>query len=108
VSLLAMQLLLAHADLAHRSSTTNLGEPVISPRKVLMAIRKELRTQKEPRRPCYAKRLEGCRVIPRRQASEKARREWPGRKPHKAPEPPNLRTLNEAQKALLEQQFTAA
>jgi hypothetical protein len=101
VSLLALRILLAHADLPHRSPATNLGEPVISPRKVLMAIRKELRTQKEPRTPCYAERLRVCRVIPRHEASEKARREWPGRKPHKAPEPPNLRTLDDAQKMLI-------
>jgi hypothetical protein len=106
VSLLALQILLAHADLAHRSPAANVGEPAISPRKVLLAIRKELETQKKPRIPCYAERLKGCRVIPRHQASDKARREWPGRKPHQAPEPPNLRTLNDAQKILLEQHFT--
>jgi hypothetical protein len=108
VSLLALQILLAHADLAHRTQTASVGEPVISPRKVLLAIRKELGTQKAARTPSYAERLKGCRVVPRHQASDKARREWPGRKPHKAPEPPNLRTLNDAQKTLLDQRFTAA
>ena len=78
VSLLALQVLLAHADLAHRSATDNGGEAVISPRKVLLAIRKELTTQNQRRTPCYAERLERCRVIPRHQASAKARREWPG------------------------------
>jgi len=108
VSLLALQILLAHADLAHRSPTANAGEPVISPRKVLLAIRKELGAQDQPRTPCYTERLKGCRVIPRHQASPKARREWPGRKPHKAPEPPNLRTLNDEQKILLHQHLHAA
>ena len=108
VSLLALQILLAHADLAHRSPTTNVGEAVISPRKVLLAIRKELTTQNELRTRCYAERLKDCRVIPRRQASAKARREWPGRRPHKAPEPPNIRTLNDAQKTLLDQHLNAA
>ena len=42
VSLLALQLLLAHADLALRPAKTS-GEPVISPRKVLMEIRRELK-----------------------------------------------------------------
>jgi Transposase DDE domain len=108
VSLLALQILLAHADLAHRLPTTNVGGAVISPRKVLLAIRKELRTQNEPRTPCYADRLKGCRVIPRHQASAKARREWPARRPHQAPKPPNLRTLNDAQKILLDQHLNAA
>ena len=107
VSLLALQILLAHADLAHRPATADPGEAVISPRKVLLAIRKELKPQNKPRTPCYAERLKGCRVIPRHQASPKARREWPGRRPHKAPEPPNLRTLNDEQKTLLKQHLTA-
>ena len=107
-SLLALQILLAHADLAHRSRTANEGQPVISPRKVLLEIRKELGAQHKPRTPCYSERLKGCRVIPRHQASPKARREWPGRKPHKAPEPPNLRTLNDEQKILLHQHLHAA
>lgn len=107
-SLLALQILLAHADLAHRSRTADEGQPVISPRKVLLEIRKELRTPNKPGTRCYAKRLNGCRVVPRHQASAKARREWPGRKPHKAPEPPNIRTLNDAQKILLDQHLQAA
>jgi hypothetical protein len=108
VSLLALQILLAHADLAHRPATADPVQAVISPRKVLLAIRKELKTENEPRTPCYAERLKGCRVIPRHQASPKARREWPGRRAHKAPEPPNLRTLDEAQKTLLHQHLGAA
>jgi hypothetical protein len=108
VSLLALQILLAHAELAHRSPTAKAGEPVISPRKVLLEIRNELKTQNKPRTPCYAARLKGCQVIPRHQASDKARREWPGRKPHKAPEPPNIRTLNDAQKVLLNEHLKAA
>jgi hypothetical protein len=108
VSLLALQILLAHADLAHRSPTANAGEPVISPRKVLLEIRKELKTQNTPRTACYAERLKGCRVTPRHQASDKARREWPGRRAHKAPEPPNIRTLNDEQKALLNAHLIAA
>jgi hypothetical protein len=108
VSLLALQILLAHADLAHRSSTASAGEMVISPRKVLLAIRNEMKAQNGPPTPCYAQRLKGCRVVPRHQTSAKARREWPGRRPHKAPEPPNLRTLNDEQKILLQQHLTAA
>src|SRR5262245_25675685 len=42
VSLLALQLLLAHADLALRPQDS-AGEPAISPRKVLLTIRQELK-----------------------------------------------------------------
>ncbi len=108
VSLLALQILLGHADLALRSPTKNTGEMVISPRKVLMAIRKELKQEKKRRTPSYAQRLKGCRVTPRHQASAKARRPWPGRKPHQPPEPPNIRTLDDGQKALLHQHLDAA
>ncbi len=108
VSLLALQILLAHADLALRSSTTNVGEAVISPRKALLAIRKELKAENKRRTPCYAQRLDSCRAIPRDQASAKARREWPGRKPHAAPKAPNVRTLDDGQKILLDQHLTAA
>jgi hypothetical protein len=108
VSLLALQILLAHADLAHRSPTANVGEAVISPRKVLLAIRKELRAENERRAPCYGKRLGTCRAVRRNQASAKVRREWPGRKPHAAPKAPNVRTFNAQQKTLLHHHLDAA
>ena len=38
----------------------------------------------------------------------KASREWPRRKPHKAPSPPKFLTLDEDQKALLQQHIGAA
>jgi Transposase DDE domain len=108
VSLLALQILLAHTDLTLRSSTTNVGQMVISPRKVLLAIRTELNAENGRRRPCHAKRLEDCRATRRHQASPKTRRDWPGRKPHDAPKSPNVRTLNDEQKTLLDQHLTAA
>jgi hypothetical protein len=100
VSLLALQVLLAHADLALRKKGTE-GKPVVSPRKVLIQIRREITGSTGRRTPCYARRLEGCRADERQQTTPKATREWPRRKPHKSPSPPNLLTLTEAQKALL-------
>jgi hypothetical protein len=101
-SLLALQVLLAHADLALRSDDTT-GELAISPRKVLIQIRQAINSAGKTRRRtrAYARRLDKCRAEFRRQTSPKSTREWPRRKPHKAPAPPKFQTLNEAQKALL-------
>lgn len=108
VSLLALQLLLAHADLALRSTSLTPGEVIVSPRKVLLAIRKELKGDENRRQPCYRKRLENCAKASRRQTTPKERRQWPRRKPHKSPGPPNLHTLDDDQKALLHRHINAA
>jgi Transposase DDE domain len=111
LSLLATQILLAHADLALRSpmpATRSGGVPVISPRKVLIEIRKELKETERRRVPSYRQRLEGCRAEARDQKSPKATREWPRRKPHEPPKPPILLTLTKEQKALLECHMSAA
>jgi hypothetical protein len=111
LSLLAMQILLAHADLGLRSTTpaaTSVGVPVISPRKVMIEIRKELKGTEQRRVPSYRQRLQGCRAEAREQKSPKAAREWPRRKPHEPPKPPILHTLTKEQKALLERHMGAA
>jgi hypothetical protein len=102
VSLLALQLLLAHADLALRATAAAPGEVVVSPRKVLLAIRKELKAEQRGRQVFYRQRLKGCAAGSRQQISAKERRPWPRRKPHKHPGPPNLHTLDDRQKALLQ------
>lgn len=107
VSLLALQILLAHADLALRPWPTE-GAPAISPRKVLIEIRKELTGTAERREGSYQKRLQDCRAEDRCQKSPKTSREWPRRKPHKPPGPPGLRTLTDEQKALLQKHLDAA
>jgi len=109
LSLLATQVLLAHAHLALRPVTkATPGEPVISPRQVLIEIRSEIDATANRRRKRYRERLAGCRADGRKQTTPKATREWPRRKPHKPPKPPVLHTLNEEQKALLEQHLGAA
>lgn len=107
VSLLAVQILLAHADLALRSEATPAA-PAISPRKVLRAIRRELASTAPRRRPSYHERFTGCRASSRVQTSPKARRVWPRRKPHKPPKAPILHTLTAEQKALFDQHLGAA
>jgi hypothetical protein len=108
LSLLATQILLAHADLSLRpEATAATGEPAISPRAVLIEIRRELEATARRRGPSYRQRLEGCRAEDRKQTTPKATREWPRRKPHKPPKPPVLHALNEEQKALLNQHIGA-
>ena len=108
-SLLAHQILLAHADLALRSHDAT-GEIAISPRKVLIEIRKEINRDNTSNRriATYARRLDKCRAATRRQTSAKSSRQWPRRKPHKAPDPPKFLTMRDDQKALLQQYFGAA
>ncbi len=108
-SLLALQILLAHADLAVRRQDAT-GEIAISPRQVLIEIRKEINRDgtSHRRRPTYARRLGQCAADTRRQTSPKASREWPRRKPHKAPAPPKFLTLRDDQKAMLQQHIGAA
>src|SRR4051812_34396312 len=106
-SLLALQILLAHADLALRPKQAVEG-PAISPRKVLMEIRRELNGTATRRQANYAQRLRDCRADSRQQKSPKASREWPRRTPHKPPGPPILKTLTDEQKGLLQGHLGAA
>ena len=108
-SLLALQILLAHADLALRTNDA-IGAIAISPRKVLIQIRKEINrgSARHRRIPAYARRLDKCRAATRCQTSPKSSREWPRRKPHKAPAAPKFLTMREDQKALLQQYLSAA
>jgi hypothetical protein len=108
LSLLATQILLAHADLALRPDTeAAAAEPAISPRQVLIEIRREMQVTTDRRDRSYRDRLENCRADDRKQTSPKASREWPRRKPHNAPRPPVLRTLSETQKILLDKHIGA-
>ena len=81
---------------------------MISPRKVLIAIRGDERGRRSRRQGSYRRRLEGCRAEARQQKSPKASREWPRRKPHKPPGPPKLHTLTDEQKALCNRHLDAA
>jgi hypothetical protein len=86
------------------------GEIVISPRKVLIEIRRDINRDSAGTRrtPSFRCRLEKCRAKTRCQTSPKASRDWPRRKTHKAPAPPKLRTMTDEQKALLQQYIGAA
>ena len=106
-SMLALQILLAHADLALRPHAA-IGELAVSPRKVLIEIRREITGSEGPRRRAsYRRRLAKCRVESRRQTRPKASREWPRRKMHQPPAAPVFLTMNDKQKALLEKHMQA-
>ena len=107
VSLLALQLLLAHAELA-LGAKQPAGTPALSPRKVVIEIRREMTSEPNRGSKSYSRRLGQCRADRRCQKSPKATREWPRRKPHKAPAPPIILTLTQEHKALIHEHFDAA
>jgi hypothetical protein len=109
-SLLAVQLMLAQAALKLHPCTSVWDEPVMaSPRQVLLEIRREIRDATPlRRRAAFAQRLARATRERRQRTSSKAVREWPRRKPHKPPGPPQLHTLTEEQKALRDQLLDVA
>jgi Transposase DDE domain len=120
-SWLALQLLLAQGVLAQQqravqkaaASTPPQGqtaEPceqppetrLYSPRKIVVAIRKEMSGSRKRGELCYGERLQQARGEERPgRTSAKASRKWPRRKPHQPPKPPQLLMLSDAQKSLL-------
>lgn len=101
-SLLSCQSLLAQGAWALREYRgPNSAVVPCSARQALLAIRDELRAaMKTDRRKTYLERLRGCARERRTRTSGKLKREWPRRTPHVPPEPPQLLTMNDKQKAL--------
>jgi hypothetical protein len=100
-SLLALQLMLAQGVLAMPPRLEGKAEAVCSPRKVLLAIRREMQGRLQRGHPKYYQRLQEAQRERRQRTSAKAVRIWPRRKPHKPPKPPRILTLTAAQKALI-------
>ena len=105
-SLLAVQLLLAQGTLAlQRSGRTVIVLP--SPRKILLEIRAEIRNVTGmylgPRQQqTYWQRLQQARGDERRRRpTEKVRRPWPGRIPHKPPGKPTILKMGTDLKELM-------
>ena len=109
-SWLALQLLLAQGVLAQMERQSKKlatcrecdQEVKCSPRKILIAIRAEINSAPRPRQAKYEERLHQAQRERRQRTTAKASREWPRRKPHEAPKPPELRQLSDAQNAELE------
>jgi hypothetical protein len=106
-SLLATQLLLAHASWAQMCGSNHIIVVLASPRQVLLEIRREIMVRigqsLGPRQhKSYLHRLRKacCEHRPHRRSS-KIRRPWPGRKDHRPPKPPKFHVMTKEQKALL-------
>jgi hypothetical protein len=108
-SLLAVQILLAHAawELRHH------GEPEeirVSARRVLVLIRDDIvmtigKHLGPKQRQTYAQRLQRTIERERVRRSPKACRAWPRRTPHKPPKPPTVRRMNKALKDRADKMF---
>jgi hypothetical protein len=107
-SLLAAQLLLAQGTWG-LLAVGRARCAASSPRLVLRLIRQEIHAALSGRaRSGYLKRLSKAERERRRRSSAKEKRPWPRRKPHKQPGAPNILTLSDELKALLEQVLRAA
>jgi len=103
-TMIATQLLLAQGALAMPEAAAGEEAAVCSPRKVLVEIRRAMQGG-QPARIArrFSERLGRSRRERRLRSSPKEKREWPRRKSHKPPGPPQILPLNTAQKALLVQ-----
>jgi Transposase DDE domain len=100
-SLLAVQLLLAQGALG-MLAVARSRSGVSSPRGVLREIRKEIEATLRGRaRAGFLKRLSEAKRERRNRTSNKQKRVWPRRKPHKQPGAPKLLPLSDELKALL-------
>jgi hypothetical protein len=105
-SMIATQLLLCLGARALPASS-DADKPIqSSPRKVLLAIRHDLGKD----RSCsdFSRRLAKARREQRERKTEKEKRVWPRRKPHKPPAPPNLLPIDDELKPKFEQHISAA
>jgi Transposase DDE domain len=101
-SMLALQLLLAQGAQA-MPKQTGKTKPLASPRKILLAIRTEIRSAQTSRsRQSFAKRLQQARREQRQRTTPKERRSWPSREPHEPPKPPEILKLPGALQAILD------
>jgi len=106
-SMLATQLLLCQGALAMPAPKLAAKPIQCSPRGVLLLIRAEFAS--EEFRSDYSVRLSKARRDTRRRSSAKAkRREFPGRRPHKPPEPPVILPLPDDLKPKVHKHFQAA
>jgi hypothetical protein len=107
-TMLALQLLLAQGALAmprHAEKPT----PQASPRKVLVEIRTEIQAWlPRGRRVSFGRRLARAYREQRERLTPKERRVWPKREPHKPPKPPQILTLSDEAKVILDELKSSA
>lgn len=101
-SMIATQLLLVQGACALPRAKTEQRRVLCSPRKVLREIRREMAAWPgRRRRRSFSERLKNCGREQRERSSPKAVREWPRRKDHQPPGPPQILKLSAAQKSLI-------
>jgi len=110
-SLLAVQLLLGQGALALQQAGEQRLLP--SPRQIVLAIRAEIRDvvgrYLGPRqRQTYWRRLQQARGDTRRRRTNKVRRPWPGREPHRPPGAPKILKMGRDLKELMHKTLGAA
>jgi hypothetical protein len=102
-SMLALQLLLAQGALAVPRGAGQ-ATPLASPRKILLAIRAEIRWAQVGRRGrSFGKRLQEAQREQRARTTPKESRVWPTRAPHTPPKPPKILKVPALLKAVLDQ-----
>jgi hypothetical protein len=100
-SLLACQLPLAQGAWALRRGGAADAAGPCSARRAILVIRQELVAAMKPdRRLSYLERLGRCARERRARITDKQKRTWSQRTPHKPPKPPRLLTMSDEEKAL--------
>ena len=105
-SMIATQLLLCQGALALPSPKTTDEVPLMcSPRGVLLEIRRDIRDLTFPHD--FTHRLTNAQRDRRPRKTAKQKREWPRRKTHTPPKPPNLLRLTEELKSRIQKHIQA-
>ncbi len=106
-SMIATQLLLCQGALAMPTPKQDGLPAMCSPRGVLLEARRDIVGRSKPSQP-FTERIRRAQREQRVRTTPKQKREWPLRKEHKAPQPPNLLRLTESQKHQLHNELCAA
>lgn len=105
-TMIATQLLLCQGALALPAAKTSDEIPLsCSPRRVLLEIRRDIRELSFPHD--FTHRLMKAHRDRRPRKTAKQKREWPRRKTHTPPKPPNLLRLTEDLKSKMEKHIQA-
>jgi hypothetical protein len=106
-SMIATQLLLCRGAMAMPAPKKGSLPVMCSPRRVLLEARRDMVGRSNAREP-FTERIARAQRERRSRTTPKQKREWPRRKEHKPPQPPNLLRLTEPQKTRIQKDLCAA
>lgn len=106
-SMIATQLLLCRGAMAMPAPKKGSLPVMCSPRRVLLEARRDMVGRSNAREP-FTERIARAQRERRSRTTPKQKREWPRRKEHKPPQPPNLLRLTEPQKTRIQKELCAA